>query len=40
VGEGGVDEANFMRRSAGHVHGERKTMVVSDRHELAAFIAE
>jgi hypothetical protein len=29
----------FIRRSAGHVHGERKTMAVADRHDLAAFAA-
>jgi hypothetical protein len=28
-----------MRRSAGHVHGERKTMAVADRHDFAAFAA-
>jgi hypothetical protein len=26
-----------MRRSAGHVHGERKTMAVCDCHDFAAF---
>ena len=35
--EGGRDEVGFMRRSAGHVHGERKTMAVADRHDLAPF---
>jgi hypothetical protein len=33
----GFDELGFMRRSAGHVHGERKTMAVADRHDFAAF---
>ncbi len=33
------DELCFMRRSAGHVHGERKTMAVADRHDFAAFAA-
>ena len=37
--EGGFDEFCFMRRSAGHVHGERKTMAVADRHDFAAFAA-
>ena len=36
---GGFDEFCFMRRSAGHVHGERKTMAVADRHDFAAFAA-
>ena len=36
---GGLDELGFMRRSAGHVHGERKTMAVADRHDFAAFAA-
>src|SRR5580700_10751498 len=35
----GFDECCFMRRSAGHVHGERKTMAVADRHDFAAFAA-
>src|SRR6202034_1559501 len=35
----GSDELCFMRRSAGHVHGERKTMAVADRHDFAAFAA-
>ena len=34
--EGGVNEAGFMWRSAGHVKGERKTMAVADRHDFAA----
>ena len=38
-GEGGVDEAGFMWRSAGHVEGERKTMAVADRHDFAALTA-
>src|SRR5882762_8557611 len=37
--ERGLDEFCFMRRSAGHVHGERKTMAVADRHDFAAFAA-
>jgi len=37
--KGGSDELCFMRRSAGHVHGERKTMAVADRHDFAAFAA-
>jgi hypothetical protein len=35
--ERGFDELCFMRRSAGHVHGERKTMAVCDCHDFAAF---
>src|SRR5271168_347539 len=35
--ERGFDEFCFMRRSAGHVHGERKTMAVCDGHDFAAF---
>src|SRR5713226_5638385 len=38
-GERGVDERDFMRRSAGHVHGDRKTMAVADRHDFAALTA-
>src|SRR5260221_50406 len=37
--ERGFDEFCFMRRSAGHVHGERKTMPVCDCHDFAAFYA-
>jgi len=37
--ERGFDEFCFMRRSAGHVHGERKTMAVCDGHDFAAFAA-
>jgi len=37
--EGGFDEPALMRTSAGHVHGERKTMAVCDRHDVAAFSA-
>ena len=37
--ERGFDEFGFMRRSAGHVHGERKTMAVCDCHDFAAFAA-
>ena len=35
--ERGFDEFCFMRRSAGHVHGERKTMAVCNCHDFAAF---
>src|SRR5579863_10084587 len=35
----GFNEFCFMRRSAGHVHGERKTMTVCDCHDFAAFAA-
>jgi hypothetical protein len=35
----GIDERGFAGRSAGHVHGERKTMAVADRHDLAPFPA-
>lgn len=34
-----VDEPDFGRRSRGHVDGERKTMAVADRHDLAALIS-
>lgn len=37
--QGGADEFRFMRRSAGHVHGERKAMAVADRHDFAALTA-
>ena len=37
--EGGIDERNFMRRSTGHVDGERKTMAVANRHDFAALTA-
>ena len=37
--DGGFHEFCFMRRSAGHVYGERKTMAVADRHDFAAFAA-
>jgi hypothetical protein len=37
--EGSFDEFGFMRRSAGQVHGERKTMAVADRHDFAALTA-
>jgi hypothetical protein len=33
------DELGLMRRSAGHVHGERKTMAVADGHDFAALAA-
>src|ERR1700681_114928 len=39
VVESGLDEFGFMRRSAGHVDGERKTMAVADRHDFAALTA-
>ena len=35
----GIDERGFSGRSAGHVHGERKTMAVADRHDLAPLAA-
>ena len=38
-GERGVDEGDFMRRSAGHVDGDRKTMAVANRHDFAALTA-
>lgn len=37
--ERGVDELDFMRRSAGHVDGDRKTMAVANRHDFAALTA-
>jgi len=37
--DGRFNKFCFMRRSAGHVHGERKTMAVADRHDFAAFAA-
>ncbi len=37
--ERGFDEFGFMWRSTGHVHGERKTMAVADRHDFAALTA-
>ena len=37
--ERGFDEPDLMRSSAGHVHGERKTMAVCNRHDVAAFSA-
>src|SRR6478672_7030953 len=37
--EGSGDEVRLSWRSAGHVHGERKTMAVADCHDLAAFSA-
>jgi hypothetical protein len=39
VPERGFDQSDLMRSSAGHVHGERKTMAVCDRHDVAAFSA-
>src|SRR5262245_48428440 len=38
-GERRVNEGDFMRRSAGHVDGERKTMAVANRHDFAALTA-
>src|SRR5918994_4594529 len=35
--KGRRDKVGFIRRSAGHVHGERKTMAVADRHDFAPF---
>ena len=35
----GFDKSGFMRRSADHVHGDRKTMAVCDCHDFAAFAA-
>ncbi len=37
--EGGFDELGLMRRSAGHVQGERKTVAVANRHDFAALTA-
>lgn len=37
--DGSFDEFCFMRRSAGHAAGDRKTMAVCDRHDFAAFAA-
>jgi hypothetical protein len=37
--EGGFDEDRFIRSSAGHVHGDRKTMAVCNCHDFAAFPA-
>jgi hypothetical protein len=37
--ERGFDEFCLLRRSAGQVHGERKTMAVCDCHDFAAFAA-
>ena len=34
--EGVFNQGHFMRRSTGHVHGERKTAAVCDCHDLAA----
>ena len=39
LGEGGFDEGGFIRRSAGQVDGDRKTMAVADRHDFAALTA-
>src|SRR5665213_2470479 len=35
----GFDKRGFIRRSADHVHGDRKTMAVCDCHDFAAFAA-
>src|SRR4051812_1295215 len=35
--EGGGDEVWLIRGSAGHVHGDRKTAAVADRHDFGAF---
>src|SRR6266404_5830275 len=35
----GFDERGFIRRSADHVHGDRKTVAVCDCHDFAAFAA-
>src|SRR5271154_3291565 len=37
--EGGFDEDRFIWSSAGHVHGDRKTMAVCNCHDFAAFTA-
>ena len=37
--ERGFDERGFIRRSADHVHGDRKTTAVCDCHDFAAFAA-
>jgi hypothetical protein len=37
--DGRFHESRFMRRSAGHATGDRKTMAVCDRHDFAAFAA-
>jgi len=37
--EGVFDELGFMRRSTGHVQGERKTVAVANRHDFAALTA-
>jgi len=37
--ERGFDQGGFIRRSADHVHGDRKTMAVCDCHDFAAFAA-
>jgi hypothetical protein len=37
--ESGFDEDRFIWSSAGHVHGDRKTMAVCDCHDFAAFTA-
>src|SRR5438046_10524072 len=37
--DGAFHEFCFMRRSAGQVYGERKTMDVGDRHDSATFAA-
>src|SRR5580658_1919561 len=37
--ERGLDQSGFIRRSADHVQGDRKTMAVCDCHDFAAFAA-
>src|SRR3984885_4582814 len=37
--ERGFNKRGFIRRSADHVHGDRKTMAVCDCHDFAAFAA-
>jgi hypothetical protein len=37
--EGVFDELGLMRRSAGHVHGDRKTKAVTNRQDFAALTA-
>jgi hypothetical protein len=40
VARGGVfDELGLVRRSGGHVHGDRKTMAVTNRQDFAALTA-
>lgn len=39
LGERGFDKGGLIRRSAGQVDGERKTMAVANRHDFAALTA-